>query len=218
MNEGKRTAIIAGATGLIGTYLLDQLLEQLTYGKVKVLVRKPLEMQHERLEQIVVDFDKLEDHAEALSCDDVFCCLGTTMKKAGSKEKFYKVDFEYPLALGKIARKQGSSRYYLVTAMGADQEASFYYNQVKGKIEEAILGIGFPRLVIFRPSLLLGPRNEKRIGEDAAKFFFKIFGFAFIGPLKKYKGIHAEKVAAAMVREATGGTEGTKIIHSDQMQ
>ena len=213
-----KTALIAGATGLIGSKLLQLLLEDSTYGKIVVLSRKPLDRQDEKLKSVITDFKKLDEVSDILTADHIFCCLGTTMKKAGSKDKFRKVDYDYPLKLAEITKKGGAQKYLLVSAMGASKKSSVFYNQVKGEVEEAIEKVNFNAFHIFRPSLLLGPRNEARAGEDAAKTFFKIFGFLFVGPLKKYKAIDSDKVARAMLSFAREETKGKQIHESLELQ
>jgi uncharacterized protein YbjT (DUF2867 family) len=210
-----RTALIAGATGLIGKQLLEALLKDPTYSHIKAVTRKPLGINHQRLENILVDFDKLEEHKDQLTADDVFCCLGTTMKKAGSKEAFRKVDYEYPLALAKILKADNAEQYLLVSALGATKDSSIFYNQVKGEIEEDIEKVGFDSYHIFRPSLLLGPREEQRAGEDAAKVVYKVFGFLIP---QKYKGIEAVKVAQAMLHFAKQKQKGKHIHESVELQ
>jgi len=213
-----KTAIIAGATGLVGNELLQLLLQSDAYEKVIALTRKPLATTHAKLDNEIVDFDKLDTLAEVLKGDDVFCCLGTTMKKAGSKEKFKKVDYEYPINLAAITKKQGAEQYFLISALGADKNSSVFYNKVKGEVEEEIKKLDFQSFHVFRPSLLLGPRKEDRVGEDAAKTIFKIFGFIFVGPLKKYKAIKHDKVARAMLTIANKNESGFHIHESKELQ
>lgn len=213
-----KTALIAGATGLIGDKLLELLLKDESYSKVLVVTRKPLKKEHEKLEVLITDFAKLGEVSDKLKADHVFCCLGTTMKKAGSKEKFRKVDYEYPLELARLCKENGANKYLLISAMGAGKKSSVFYNQVKGEIEEAVVNIDFDTYHIFRPSLLLGPRKEDRVGEDAAKTIFRIFGFLFVGPLKKYKAISYDKVAKAMLHFAKEATQGKHIHESLELQ
>jgi len=201
----KKIAIIAGATGLIGSYLVELLLKSDRYEKVIVLTRRSLNMQHEKLQEIHTDLQNLPQHASFLQAHDVFCCLGTTMAKAGSRQKFYEVDFTYPQLLASLSKQHGAKQFLLVTAMGANKNSWIYYNKVKGEIEEAVKAIGFECTHIFRPSLLLGPRTEKRAGEDAAKSLYTFLGW--IMPLN-YKGIEAEKVAKAMLHFAALEQEG----------
>lgn len=191
-----KTAIIAGYTGLIGGQLLSILLESNNYEKVIALGRRNLDIQHPKLVQQKVDFNNIQ--LEEKKIDDVFCCLGTTMKKAGSKEKFRLVDFQYPVSLASFCLNKGARQFLLVSSMGADAKSGIFYNQIKGEVENTVSNLGYPRLDIFRPSLLLGDRGESRIAEDLGKVAMKIFGFLFLGSLKNYKAIDSGKVARAM--------------------
>lgn len=210
-----KVAVIAGATGLIGNQLLQLLLNDPEYHLVKAFTRSPLELKHSKLQNIVADFDRLRELRAQLSGDAVFCCLGTTMKKAGSKEAFKKVDYMYPLELATTTHHHGAQQFLLVSALGADKNASIYYNKIKGEVEEAIGKVGFRSYHIMRPSLLLGPRDESRPGEDAAKFFYKAFGFLIP---EKYKAVDAAKVARAMLRLARDEQEGMHIHESKALQ
>ncbi len=208
-----KTAVIAGGTGLIGRQLLQLLLASDRYSRVIGLTRSDLGS-HPKLVQVKTDGTDLAfDSTEGV--DDVFCCLGTTMAKAHSKEKFYQVDFTYPLALATATLGLGAKQFLIVTALGANKNSPVYYNRVKGEIEDALSGLGFSSLHIFRPSLLLGDRKESRAGEDAAKFFYRVFGF--IIP-KKFKAIDSGKVAKAMLHFASKQQNGTFIHESLQLQ
>jgi uncharacterized protein YbjT (DUF2867 family) len=209
-----KTALIAGSTGLIGKQLLQLLLDSNRYNKVVAVTRNDLPA-HPKLVILKVEFEKLDQWANSLLGDDVFCCLGTTMAKAGSKDNFYQVDFFYPLLIAKTAQSRGARQFLLVSALGANKESSIYYNRVKGEIEEAIKKINYKAIHIFRPSLLLGSRDEKRSGEDAAKFFYRIFGFLLP---KKYKAIDSAKVANAMITLASQEDEGIFIHESAELQ
>lgn len=210
-----KKALIAGSTGLIGSQLLQLLLNDDYYDRVKAISRKPLEITHPKLENIVLDFDRLAEHHDKLKADDVFCCLGTTIKKVKTKEKFRKVDFDYPVELAKLTKTNGAEQYLLVSALGADKNSKIFYNQVKGEVEEAIGHVGFKSYHIFRPSLLMGDRNESRSGEEAGKVFFKYFGF--LVPVK-YKGIDSIKVARAMQQLAAKHPQGMHIHESKELQ
>ena len=213
-----KTALIAGSTGLVGGHLLKLLIESTEYNRVIALVRNPIDAESDKLEVLQVNFDDLENELNGVQADDVFCCLGTTMKKAGSKEKFKKVDLKYPVDIGRQALAYGASTYLLISAIGADTGSSFFYNQVKGEVEEQVGRLGYNSVHIFRPSLLLGGREETRIGEKIAETFTKALGFLFIGPLKKYKGIEASKVANAMFEMAQHHSQGIRIYESDDLQ
>lgn len=210
-----KTALLAGATGLIGRQLLTLLLDSDRYDSVKVLSRRPIHQIDEKLENFVVDFDHLHEDVIQLRADDVFCCLGTTMKQAGSKAAFRKVDYEYPLTLAKFTQRFGAQQFLIVTALGSDKNSSFYYNRVKGEVEEDLRSVGFETLHIFRPSLLLGDRKENRPGEGAATFLFKYVDF--IIP-EKYKAIDSYKVAAAMLHYASLDLKGIHAHESRALQ
>lgn len=209
-----KVALIVGATGLIGGQLLELLLTDDRYSKVTALSRKPLSINHSKLDNVVVDFNRLSEYFDRLSADDVFCCLGTTMKQAGSPEAFRKVDFEYPLEIAKITKGLGAKQFLIITALGASKKSSFYYNKVKGEVEEAIGNQGFESYHIFRPSFLQGKRIESRAGEEATKVFFSIFGF--LVP-KKFKAIDSNKVARAMLMKAKEESRGVFVYESDTL-
>jgi uncharacterized protein YbjT (DUF2867 family) len=210
-----KTALVAGSTGLIGKQLLMLLLATNRYDKVIALTRHDLKIEHPKLKEIKVDFSILDQYADKLVADDVFCCLGTTMKKAKTKERFYEVDFTYPLRMAVATKLAGASQYFLVSALGANKKSSVYYNRVKGEVEEAITNLGFNALHIMRPSLLLGERDEKRSAEDAAKAVYKYLGFLIP---QKYKGIEAATVARAMLHFAANEQKGTFIHESPSIQ
>lgn len=214
----QKTAILFGATGLVGNHCLDLLLESPYYSKVKVFSRRSIGINHPKLEEYIIDFDKIEDSRSDISGHDVFCTLGTTMKKAGSKAEFIKVDYTYVLKTSKLAVENGAQQLLLVTALGADESSMFFYNKVKGQIENAIQQLNFNSVRIFRPSLLLGNRKEKRLAEKLA---IHTFGFLnlitdIIAP--KYSAIEARQVARAMVNTAQRTERGNFIYESDTIQ
>jgi len=210
-----KTALILGSTGLIGKQLLELLLLDSYYTTVKAVTRRPLNIQHPKLSNIVINFETLTEHYSQFQADDVFCCLGTTIKQAGTKQAFQNVDFEYPLETAKISKSLGASQYLLVSALGANKDSSIFYNQVKGKLEDALQSLNYDTLHIFRPSLLLGNRTEQRTGEDTAKIFYKLFGFLIP---KKYKAIESDRVARAMLVHAKAQKKGFFLHESAEMQ
>jgi len=214
----KRNALIAGASGLVGNNLLNQLLADSDYDKILILVRKPLAINHNKLIQLQVDFEKIESLDAGLPIDDVFCALGTTIKTAGSQEAFFKVDFTYVVNLGKWCSSNSIRRFMVVSAMGANATSGIFYNRVKGKMEAAVSQLDIEQVHFFRPSLLMGKRNENRKGEKAAQFIMHILGFLFIGPLIKYRGIHSDKVASAMIAATKLGGKGFVVHDSGEMQ
>jgi uncharacterized protein YbjT (DUF2867 family) len=208
-----KTALIVGATGLIGKHLTQKLLTSNFYEKVSVIVRKPLNIIHPKLEPIVIDFDNLD--ASKVNADDIFCCLGTTMKQAGSKDAFYKVDFTYPLNFAKAGLANGAKQFLVVSSMGADKKSMVYYSRVKGEIENALSDLNYPTLIILRPSMLAGERENPRIGEKIGKVVMDFFA-----PLMpdKYKVIAGEKVAQAMLELAQKNFKNKAIFESDSLQ
>lgn len=215
-----KSALLLGATGLIGSNLLRILLESPRYTNVTVITRKSLAINNPKLKQLLVsDFstltDKLYEHAYMV--DDVFCCLGTTIKKARSRQRFLQVDFEYPVAAARQAHKFGARQFLVVSALGAYANSPFFYNRVKGSLEQALGEIGFSELHIFRPSLLLGTRQEFRLGEATAAFIAKVISPLLSGGLKKYRPIPASVVAMAMYQAARSEKGGLSIYDSAQI-
>ena len=217
IKEGKKTAILFGGSGLVGGFCLDLLLESLIYTKVLCLGRKKLNKEHEKLEQFIIDFDNLAEVEKSIQGNDLFCALGTTIKKAGSQEAFRKVDFEYPAEIAKIAAKNGVSQFILVSSVGADSASKVFYSKVKGELEDAIRELPFWGVHILRPSLLLGDRNESRPLERFGIMFSRGIGFLMGDLLGKYQPVEAEDVAKAMVIEAQSLEGGIKRLTSDAM-
>ncbi len=213
-----KTALLFGASGLVGNQCLKILLASPAYKKVKIFGRKELDFDNEKLEQHIIDFNKLEDYRDLIKGDDLFCCLGTTMKKAGNKEAFKKVDFTYSFQIAKIAEEQGINQCLLVSSVGADADSVFFYNQIKGELEDAVRKMNFWATHIFRPSVLLGERNENRWGEQLAGRLAKGFDFLTGGLLTKYSPVEAEVVAKAMVVAAQGFESGLQIYPSHVLE
>lgn len=217
--KSPKTALIAGSTGLVGRELLILLVENPAYEKIIALVRKKNSYQHEKLIQVETDFNDMSAVASSFKgVDDVFCCLGTTMKNAGSKEAFRKVDFDYPVSLARLAEKNSCSGFYCISAMGADPKSRVFYNRVKGEMEEKVSAMNIHSIIFFRPSLLIGYREEVRTGERLAVALFRALAFVFWGPLKNLKGIPAGKVATAMMKAAESPQKGKHIVLSGAMQ
>ncbi|WP_276499054.1 oxidoreductase [Pontibacter litorisediminis] len=212
-----RTALIAGASGLVGGHLLSLLLRSERYSQVISIGRHELPLIHPKLDQQVIDFNKMKDYASDMVADDVFCTLGTTIKKAGSKENFYKVDHTYVTQLAEITAKKGAMQFLVVSAMGADAGSLVFYNKVKGEMERDVQQQAFTSTHIFRPSLLLGEREEKRAGEDFASKVMRPLSGLMIGPLQKYKPIAGETVARAMLEAAKAERPGKHIHPSDEI-
>lgn len=206
-------AIVVGSTGLIGSELLKLLEKDQSFTKITALVRKKTNLVSTKVLEVEVDFGSLPA-ALFEKQEVVFCCLGTTIKKAGSKEAFRKVDYEYPLLTAKIAKEKGVEQFAIVTAMGSNPQSKIFYNNVKGDIENALKNINFDSLGIFRPSMLLGERSEVRTGERIGQAVMKLFSWAIP---KNYKAIQAKSVAIAMVNFAKRKQKGNIIIENGQM-
>lgn len=214
-----KTALVLGASGLVGSHCLQLLLDNAAYDKIIVWLRKPLPVQHAKLQQEIINFDQLSPYADKLkNVQEIFCCLGTTIKKAGSPEAFYKVDFTYPHEIAKLAAQNGVQQFLIVTALGANSRSSIFYDRVKGEIETALGKLPLPGLQIFRPSLLLGERQEFRLGERIGAIVFTALSFAFFGRLRRYRAIEASVVAEAMIRIAQQNLTGVNIFESEKIQ
>jgi len=214
----QKTALLLGGSGLTGGHCLDYLLNDVHYKQVTALTRRPLPMEHPKLIQHQVDFNQLNDCLADIKINDVFCCLGTTIKKAGSQKAFYEVDFTYPTEIAKLSLASGAEQFMLISALGANPGSSVFYNRVKGEVEEAIGRYGFKGFYIFRPSLLLGKRQERRPAEKFGEKFFRLFSFVFKGVLQKYKPLESRAVAFAMVAVAKEQPLGKRIIESRRIQ
>ncbi|HEY9514497.1 MAG TPA: NAD(P)H-binding protein [Gemmatimonadaceae bacterium] len=212
-----RTILLAGASGLVGRECLRMLLATPEFNTVATLSRQalppelvPLDQQG-RLEQRVVDFDRLRENAASLKADQIICAIGTTLEEAGSRQRFREVDHDYPLAIAQIGLEQGARHFLLVSAMGANPRSMIFYNRVKGEVEEALLALPYESVTIVRPSLLMGNRARPRRGEEMAK------RLAFLVPAR-YKPIPARAVAATLVRMAVERAPGRRIVESMEMR
>jgi uncharacterized protein YbjT (DUF2867 family) len=207
--RGSRIALVAGATGLIGRECLRLLAHDQQVAEVRALVRRPLppELAVAHVRECRADFDRLHEHPEWFGVDWVFCALGTTIRKAGSKPAFRRVDYDYPLTIARLAREGGARHFLLVSAFGANARSRVFYNRVKGELEDAIRSLGFPSLTIARPSLLLGERNEFRLGEEIAK------RVALLAP-PRWRPVHAAQVATALVRAAHADAPDVRVLEN----
>ncbi|GAB3580463.1 Rossmann-fold NAD(P)-binding domain-containing protein [Hymenobacter daeguensis] len=212
-----KTALLAGATGLIGSQLLPLLLASERYAKVIVVGRRAVPILHPKLVQVTTELDQLEAVRLRLIADDVYCCLGTTMAQAGSKEAFFKVDFLYVVQLAAVAAGNFASQLLVVSSMGADAESRIYYSRVKGEMEAAVRQTPFRAIHIFRPSLLLGERSQPRLGERIAAVLLRVLTPVMRGPLRQYRPVTGAAVAAAMLRAAEDDGGGIRVHESAEL-
>ena len=203
---------ILGATGLVGSECVRQFAESRQFARVVALARRSLPdaLAESRVETRIVDFERLDAAAEHFRVSHIVCALGTTIKKAGSQERFRRVDHDYPLAAAHLGLRQGARHFLLVSALGANARSRIFYNRVKGDVENAIRALPYRSLTIVRPSLLLGERGEFRLGEWIGKLF------AGIVP-RRYKPVHARDVAATLLRAAEEDRAGVRVIESREI-
>ncbi len=214
-----KTAILIGATGLVGGHCLQLLLESPAYSKVIAVSRRPVAVKHRKLVRVETPFDHLSTALDGVKADDAFCCLGTTIRQAGTKAEFHKVDYGYALEFAHRMLGNGAQHFLLVSAIGAHARSPVFYNRVKGLLEQDVRALGFPRLSVFRPSLLVGQRVEHRSGEAMGLRFSAIIAPFLRGPLRSIHPINGAEVAAAMVACAQTGADGpVNVLYYDQMQ
>ena len=213
-----KTALIIGSTGLIGSHLLELLLDSGDYEKVITFGRSGSAIKHPKLTQHIVDFNKPETYKDLVTGDDFFCTIGTTIKTAGSKEAFRRVDFEYPSQFATFAEQNKMKQFLIISSLGADENSGNFYLKTKGEIQAFLKTCDFESVSVLQPSLLLGNRSEFRLGEKAGAFFMKAFSFLFFGKLKKYKAIESTAVAKALFKIAQSNDNGFKIYESDTIQ
>ena len=212
----KKTALLAGATGLVGSALLPLLLASERYAKVIVVGRRPVSSSHPKLTQVVTDLGDLEAERLRLIADDVFCCLGTTIRQAGSRDAFYQVDFLYVVQLAALTAANFAAQFLVVSSLGADVDSRFYYSRVKGEMEAAVRQTPFRAIHIFRPSLLLGERSTPRLGERLGAAVLALARPLLRGSWAKYRPVAATTVAQAMLRAAEDDGGGIRI-HSSEI-
>lgn len=213
----KRTALLAGATGLVGSALLPLLLASDRYAKVIVVGRRPVALTHSKLTQVITELSELEAMRLRLIADDVYCCLGTTRQQAGSKAAFYAVDFLGVVQLAALTAANFARQFLVVSSLGADASSRFYYSQVKGEMEAAVRQTPFRAIHIFQPSLLLGERTHPRLGERVGAAVLGALAPLLRGRWRRYRGVPAAAVARAMLQAAGADASGICIHHSEAL-
>ncbi|PYP92194.1 MAG: oxidoreductase [Candidatus Angelobacter sp. Gp1-AA117] len=211
------TALLLGASGLVGGSCLRRLLEEEQYEKVISLGRRELPVTHPKLTQHRIAFESLET-LDLPPMDDVFCALGTTIRKAGSQAAFRRVDLDFTVAAARLGLKHGAQQFVLVSSIGADPESGNFYLRTKGEVEKAIMDLSYPALHIFRPSLLVGDRKESRVGERIAIYASKVLEYMLVGGLRKYRPVNAATVADAMMAAGKSGNTGVHTYEFDEIK
>lgn len=206
------SAVVIGATGLVGRECVTQLAARPEFERVTAVARRawPGDLQNPRLRAVVIDFDRLDEQPDLFRASHVFCALGTTIKQAGSREKFRHVDFGYPLRVAEFARAAGARHFLLVSSVGASPASRTFYLQVKGELEAAVMALGFPSVTVVRPSLLLGERKEFRLGEELAMRLSWAFP-------RTYRAVHVRDVARALVNAAVEDRPGVRVIENPEI-
>jgi uncharacterized protein YbjT (DUF2867 family) len=213
-----KTAILFGASGFIGSLVLEELLKSPDYDQVTVVVRKNLKYEHPKLKTLIGDLQSLPSIKNQIQGDDVFIALGTTKKKTPQPDEYYKVDHDYPVLAAKFAKENGAKSVFLVTAVGANTRSKIFYTRTKGETERDILALNFEHTYLFRPSMLLGHREEDRPMEKTLIRLWSAINPILVGPLSLYRGIDGRDVAKAMVRAAHQPLEKVKIHHWKEMR
>ncbi len=212
-----KSAIILGATGLTGSYILEELLNNDVYDKVISFSRNPLAIKHDKLKSIECDLLNLEEQKDAFKADDVYVCIGTTNNKTPNKKLYREIDFGIPVTAAQLCRENMIDNIAVMSSLGANANSTVFYPKTKGEMESSVLEMEIPNTFLLRPSMIMGPRKEKRFGETMGKMIAFIIGPLLVGPLKKYKGIHAETIAKAMINLCNSKSEIKGIIESDKI-
>jgi uncharacterized protein YbjT (DUF2867 family) len=213
-----KKAILFGASGFVGSYLLNDLLHSDFYDEVTIVVRKPLPIQHPKLRMLLSDYHNLRQNKSYLIADDVFIALGTTKKKTPDQKEYYQIDHDYPVLAAELTQANGAKSVLFVSAVGANAESSIFYVKTKGEAERDLIALNFEHTHIFRPSMIMGNREESRPMEKIFIKAFSVINGLLIGGLKKYRGITAQRIAKAMIAAAQTDSEQLKIYHWEEMK
>ncbi len=197
-----KTALLFGSTGLVGGHVLNYLIQNSNYSKIKLFIRSFIEINDPKIEIIKTDFNNLNKHAEDIKGDECFCCIGTTKKKSPNKTEYQKIELDIPKKIAQVAKSNSVKSFFFVSSGYANPKSSGEYLKFKGMVEEEIKNLNFDKIGIMRPSFLLGERQEERVGEKFGIIIFKLLTPILIGPFRKMRPIHSEIVAKAMIKLA----------------
>ena len=211
-----KTALVFGSTGLVGNHILNQLVKNNNYSKIKLFVRTSIKVNDGKIEIIQTDFNNLEQHREEMTGDECFFCIGTTKKNSPDKNEYQRVELEMPKKVAQIARTNSVNSFIFISSIYANPKSSGDYVKFKGLVEEELKKLNFSNLGILRPSFLIGDRKENRAGEKIGILIFRLLSPLLLGPIKKMRPINSEKVAKAMIKIANENLEKT-IFESDEI-
>ena len=200
-----KTAIILGATGLTGGILLQDLIADSRYIRIIIFSRIRAAVKSEKVEEHLIDLFHLEQQKQLFKADEVYCCIGTTKNKTPEEDVYRKIDYGIPVSAAKLAKENGISTFSVISALGADEKSSMFYNRIKGEMEREVLAQKIKNTYIFQPSLIAGNREEKRPMENLAKQAMKVINYVLVGPLEKYKSIDPSVIAQAMINVSNSG-------------
>ena len=203
-----KTALLFGSTGLVGGHVLNYLIQNSNYSKIKLFVRSFTGINNPKIEIIKTDFNNLNKHAEDIKGDECFCCIGTTKKKSPNKNEYQKIELDIPKKIAQIAKSNSVKSFFFVSSGYANPKSSGEYLKFKGLVEEEIKNLNFEKIGIMRPSFLLGERQEERFGEKFGIIIFKLLTPILIGPFRKMRPIQSEIVAKAMIKLANENIDG----------
>ena len=210
-------ALVLGATGFTGRKLTERLLADNTFFRVSVLSRNSTGISHAKLEERIIDFDQLDSKVIPDGVDLVYCCLGSTIKKAKTKRNFRRIDYSYVTQLAELCRNKGVKYFHLISSIGANPQSIFFYQKVKGEVEEYLKGLQFESLVIYRPSVIYGGRKEFRLFESFAAWISRNFKFLFVGKLQRILAITGDQLAACMHNRSKQNQPGVTVIESEEI-
>ena len=211
-----KTALILGSTGLTGSFVLQELIDDTRYCKIVLISRRSSKLEHSKIEEHIIDMSQLNEYPNLFRVNEVFCCIGTTKAKTPDRSIYRTVDFDLPVKAAELSKMNAVPTFVVISSMGANSKSSIFYSRLKGEMEEAIINLRLLKTIIVRPSLIAGPRMEKRKGEQFAKILMKVLNPLLIGKLKVYRAIEPITIARAMIRLANEPTK--KVVYaSDEL-
>lgn len=210
-------AIILGSSGLTGSLLLNQVLNDERYSEVVLISRKGSGVQHPKVTEHIVNLFNLDQCGDLFKADHIFCCIGTTKKKTPDRSQYRKIDFGIPVNAAKLAKQNGISSFAVISSIGADASSSIFYSKTKGEMENGVLSAGIPNTVIVRPSFITGQRKEQRTLEKIGIILFKAFQFILVGPFRRYRAIEANDIAFSMIF-LTNNPSDQQIFESNELE